>query len=196
MRKLIRHLSLLLLAALVAVMVLVPSGAKPAHAVGAACWPFDTIGQTYYEDGWYKSASQSVYDTSRGVNVAVNTDLALWRESDSDGHCRRGMYVSSWTGDGSSATWNNHLRVWACGSFRESSSSGNVTGSRNQWVSGFDSYMRYLTLPSGQQGWVGFYDYGTSPCGAQADNLDTTASNVYWSSSPTSVSGGNWYLNY
>lgn len=185
-----RRFYLMLIAILLAGGAFVHKDAKPAHAVGAACWWADSVGVVYND--WYGLANYYVDDSWPGGNPHhwIDTDIQTFRLSGGngigqDGYCYRGYYVSDWSEDGSGGNWRAVVQKWVCGTYIGSDDSGTTWGSRNEVVSSGGQLQISVTLPSGNIKTVGFYNYGTTPCLPQATNGSSSAQSNTWNFDPT-----------
>lgn len=163
------------------VMPLLILSAKPAHAIGSACY-FSDWQNTWYWDG-NQEADHDITDIGVGV-VHVHFAITAYRYSDSNGNCWR-QYVWEVWNDG---TPNENAdiivggRVWACGVYQGTwwvEVRGAATGAASSPVIG----------------------YGPGPCGRQVDDFrsyETPWSAQNWSLWPDTYTNfnPNWYTSF
>jgi hypothetical protein len=200
-----RRLSVLLIAALLALAISVPglAHAKSAQAVGTTCYFSDAEG-TVYDDGYF--AYPPVNVGGPGDFHQAQVDIKAWRFTDpGNHHCLRGYYTSAWTTDQSWANINDVLRVWTCGQF-----AGQMTASTNgndwraaltaySWT-GAAGYGAYIWVndvwPNGANVFFVDYSFSGSTCGRQVDNFYSSVAKPNWVYVFGPVTNGNpGYLN-
>lgn len=188
-----RRLSLLFCALLLALVAAAPNllHAKPAHAVGAACYFSDSEG-VIYDDGYAKSGPWQVgYPT--GPTFNADTDIKAWRYSDPGSHhCFRGYRTSEWEEGGAAgqADMVDSLRIWICGNYAGEAQHGipNTWEDDEFWINWNGTGGTAIALwvadawPNGQT--VSFFDYSYAGylCGRQVDNVKTSMWKTGWSS--------------